>query len=60
MKSEIQIKRKFKTIKKERDNAFFKLREEKKDGIRTNAVEAYEELIAKYNGFLEALYWIRK
>lgn len=62
MKTKIQIKRKFAAIKKEREEAFTK-KEQIRKGERQvpnprQSIESYNELCAKYTGFLEALDWV--
>lgn len=64
MKTEIQIKRKFAAIKKERHEAFTK-KEQIRKGERQvsnprQSIESYNELVAKLTGYLEALNWVRQ
>ena len=62
MKTEKQIKRKFGVLVKERKDAFTKRYQVEKgwrlSGNKKAALKNYDELIAKQNGFLEALNWV--
>ena len=64
MKSELQIKRKFATVKKERNKTFDSLLRHHRDikgmstAKRLSIIKNCEESVNNMNGFLEALRWV--